>query len=121
MVSTGADFAFQQAFGELSDLPFPPGSEIEAVAELHAELAYYDGYVAGLLLSDTPKSRIPKPDTELLGRMKSTLRQHPASSELTLYIEYMEKIVEVLELAKTTTGVYPRTLWARIRYRLGFR
>jgi hypothetical protein len=85
-------------------------------------LADYDGFVAGLLLSDTPKSKLPKPDIELLARMESALGRFPASNEIRLYITYMKKIAEVLELAQMTTAVYPaKPLWARTLDRLKFR
>jgi hypothetical protein len=97
---------FRQAFGELTDMDFPPGSTIVAVSELHTELVDYDGYIAGLLFSDTPKPKLPRPDAELLRRMESTLAQYPESSELHLYVGRMKKIAEVLELAQSA-DCYP--------------
>lgn len=82
-------------------MKFPPGSAIDEVDELHADPAYYDGYTAGMLLSEKRTYPIPPFDEALLLKMEDALKRRPeAADEISLYIRRLKKIAEVMALAR---------------------
>lgn len=96
------DSALAIAFEDLRNTRFPGGSELDRVSDLHARLAEYDGYVAGVASSILKGKRrdAPRFDEEFLTEMEQALRQNPeGSDELVQYIKYLRKLKEILRVA----------------------
>ena len=82
---------------------FPPDSEIDEVSELHARLAEYDGYVAGIANStlDGHHPEVPDFDRKLLRDAKEMLERRPeAADELVQYIARLAVLERILELGR---------------------
>lgn len=88
----------RRQFAELQAVPFPPTSANELVDELHAELAEYDGYVAGVattLFEDGYKPDRPfARDFALIHRIRSAAgtATGDVGQEMTVIADYAARL-----------------------------
>ena len=87
---------------KLEEIPFPPVPEDETLADLHAELADYDGFVAGLLsqlagarIRELPPNSIDRQLGEAL--QKVTQRSMGATVSGQQLMSYYEHLVHALQ------------------------
>ena len=98
---------FEEAFARLCETPFPPGSEnCEAVDDLHAELAEYDGHVAGVATSVLGGAPVDQqwltPDHGLKERLRlEAVGLDPECQALARqYLDYLALLNDVLEMSR---------------------
>lgn len=100
----------ERAFAEFERLPLPEDSEDDDAGELHAELAEYDSYVAGLITTLLAGNPVPPDslqfDEDLKARLEALAREgrEPASSDAQKYLRYLEALREILALARAATA-----------------
>lgn len=95
----------QLAVDALQQMPFPAGSAHEGVDELHAELAEYDGYVAGLAQRALNGERVRlhqlQRDPALRVALESLVREsaEPASHDAARLLTYLNALERVVDAA----------------------
>ena len=96
-----------QAYRELSTAPFPPCSEDDVGAELHADLVLYDSTAAGIVCSLLQGDCVPLEqislDVDLLKRLTkiATAPDHPARRDAQRYIAYCDLVNRALKAARS--------------------
>jgi hypothetical protein len=107
----------KRAFDKFRSLPFPEDSENDEVSQLHAELAEYDGFVAGLvatLLQGDDMSPHLRFDNELEDRLARIARWGgpTARADARKHLEYLGALKNLIDTANgrtpATTGTYRR-------------
>jgi hypothetical protein len=98
----------RQAFERLRARDFPNDSGDEQSSELHAELAEYDGYIAGqittLLGSGRLRNSDLKPDDDLRRRLVLLAKSSsPGAATATKYLVYLDEIDSLLIMARSLT------------------
>lgn len=95
------------AIERLRDLRFPPAPVDDELSNLHAELADYDGYVAGYLtrlqagdLQELPGGLI---DQQLGAALRSAVAKGgPEGAAVNMLLTYYEGLIAALRLAGST-------------------
>lgn len=93
------------AFAKHEDWPFPDDSSDDSASQLHAELADYDGYVAGRVSTLINGGRLGKGDLKLDMSLKNRLEDLSnsdsiGSADARAYLEYFHQLEVLLALAK---------------------
>jgi len=94
-----------RAFEEFKQMPFPEDSDHEEVSQFHAELAEYDGFIAGLvsilLAGDRVSPELLRVDDDLKASLENIARtgQQPAASDAAKYLCYLGALKKVIDLA----------------------
>ncbi len=81
------------AFEKLGDRPFPDDSSDDNASQLHAELAEFDGYVAGRITTLINGGRLGRKELESDTALRSRLEvlassDSPGSADAKAYLEY---------------------------------
>ena len=91
----------RQAFERLSEQGFPDDSGDEQSSQLHAELAEYDGYVAGRITTLLAGGRLQdsdlKPDNDLRRRLATVAKSHSLGA---VYLAYLDDLDSLLIMAR---------------------
>jgi hypothetical protein len=85
----------------MHSLPFPSGSTDDRVSELHARLAEYDGYVAGLVERRVAGESLTQPvqrDNKLASELATVVSngREPATSDARRLLRYLDAVDEVV-------------------------
>jgi hypothetical protein len=94
------------SFEEFKALPFPDDSDDPNLSEIHAELAEYDGFVAGLIDSILAGAKVLPNELQIDKKLRSRLTELLNSSntevknEAESYLEYLNKLEQLVQSAR---------------------
>lgn len=96
--------SLEQAFYKFQKVPFPHGANDDVVGDVQAEMAEYDGYIAGHIISyamgkEEVKEKIiydPSYEERLLARLKE---KPELKEEIDRYLNYLNEIKKLVDLA----------------------
>lgn len=101
----------QLAFDELREAVFPLDRLVsDELSLLHAELAEYDGYVAGIAMSLLGSARVdahvPASNERLRERFEQAAREYSGSglADAEAYFAYYRRLDRVLSAARSLSG-----------------
>lgn len=101
------DQILRDALNSLRKSSFPGDSPTsDTLSELHAELAEYDGHVAGVVASLLGGSRVEprllEPDLKLRSRLElfAENASEPLRSEARQHLSYCERLDRLLDIAR---------------------
>lgn len=94
------------AFEKLGDRPFPDDSDSEDASQLHAELAEFDGYVAGrittLLSGGRLSSHELQSDKGLRQRLEAlAVSDSPGAADAQRYLDYFAELDALLAVGRS--------------------
>ena len=98
----------RRAFERLRARNFPNDSGDEQSSELHAELAEYDGYIAGRITTLLGGGRLRnsdlKPDDDLRRRLVMLAKSSSlGAATATKYLAYLDEVDSLLIMARSLT------------------
>lgn len=94
-----------QAFEDFKRMPFPEDSDDDEASQLHAELAEYDSFIAGIVSTLLEGGRVSphllKFDDDLKTRLEKVAREsrQPAASSAEEYLRYLDALRRLIDLA----------------------
>ncbi len=94
------------AFARLGDRPFPEDSSDDDASQLHAELADFDGYVAGRITTLINGGLLGRKDLASDATLKRRLEalannsESAGSGDAKRYLEYFRQLEGLLELGR---------------------
>ncbi len=99
-------------FNGLANRPFPDDSSDDTASQLHAELADFDGYVAGRITTLINGGHLERKDLEsdiALGRRLAELASsdRPGSADARIYLDYFRELDALLASAKDLAAGKP--------------
>lgn len=106
MSKVGKVASLSDALHKFEEIPFPPDSNDDRLSELHARLAEYDGYVAGLIETILRGGGLPSNVAEFDENLRSRLEQIAAhgsdssAGEAQTYLAYLQGLFDLLEMAR---------------------
>jgi hypothetical protein len=94
------------AFEMLGERPFPDDSENDQASQLHAELAEFDGYVAGRITTLVNGGRLSSHDLESDRDLKHRLEtlaasDSPGATDARRYLDYFIELDALLVLGRS--------------------
>jgi len=98
----------ERAFSQKNSIAFPPESDFEETSELHAELALYDTFMAGIITTLIQDGRVPReharllrPAPELRARLRVATESECSAlaADAVRYLDYLDRLEHVVELA----------------------
>jgi hypothetical protein len=92
--------ALEDALSAFRDVPFPRGSADEELSDAHAELAEYDGYVAGLVTTLLEGGDVSPAQLAFDDDLRQRFERAPAQEEARRYVEYMDELRRLLDAAR---------------------
>jgi hypothetical protein len=103
--TTGSIEGLRAAFEKLRDRPFPDDSDSEDASQLHAELAEFDGYVAGRITTLLSGARLSSHELEsdkgLRQRLEAlAVSDSPGAADAHRYLEYFAELDRLLAIGR---------------------
>ena len=103
---------FTNAYQRWLQEPIPPGSGVDTIDELHAELAQWDAFVADLAVPYSKGAEVAQPVydfgeaiAQLGNRLRQSERLRPAdASTLDRYVNYLHLVAEVFAALSKEVG-----------------
>ena len=92
--------ALEEAFAAFRDVPFPRGSADEELSDAHAELAEYDGHVAGVVTTLLAGGDVSPEQLAFDDDLRARFERAPAREEARRYVEYMDELRRLLDAAR---------------------
>jgi len=85
---------------EMEKIPFPPSSTDQALAEIHAELAEYDGYLMGIVETVLESHKSYAQAVEGLAPLRQKLNRFKNKETIsTQYLNYLDHLEKILTFA----------------------